>query len=113
MSPKEYDPDNPHYIDDDEKTEIDGWADPEARLMALEEAKSDPESAKAQVGDEEQGIFQRLDELLCEFTAEERKLFWLVFVEGTSIAAAGREAGVGGNVHAKFKKMLDTVGGKL
>ncbi len=95
-------------VDSETAVELDDWSDPEARLLRLEaeEIEAEEEVRKAP----QLGIFERLDELLADYTSEERRLFWLVFVDGVSIAAAGREAGVPGNVHVKFKKMLGTVG---
>ena len=91
---------------DEEPTfELDGWDDPEAQLLGMEDEDDEPtvdESGQL-------GILQRLDELLSGYTVEERKMFWLIFVDGLSITAAGREAGVGGDVHGKFKKMMSTV----
>jgi DNA-directed RNA polymerase specialized sigma24 family protein len=108
MCGKEYDPDNPGYAEDDEITREDiDWGDPEARMLRLED-EDDDEEENTEVGGR-LGVFHRLDELLAEYTPEERRLFFLVFVEGVSIAAASREAGVTGNVHVKFKKMLETV----
>ncbi len=94
--------------DGDAVVELDDWSDPEARLLRLEaeEIEEEEEARKAAP----LGIFERLDELLVDYSPQERRLFWLVFVDGVSIAAAGREAGVQGNVHVKFKKMLGTVG---
>ncbi len=82
--------------------ELDDWSDPEKRLLRQEAEEEEVEESERQ----ELGVFQRLDELLADFSPEERKVFWHVFVDGMSVAAAAREVGVSGNVHVKFKKML-------
>jgi len=103
MSARDFDPDNPAYGDDDNPAGgADSWGDPEAHLMRLEKE----EEAHAESPPQSPGALERLDELLADFRTAERRMFWLVFVEGSSVAAAGREAGVPGNVHAKFRKMM-------
>lgn len=82
---------------------LDDWSDPEKRLLRQEEQE---EIEDEEAGGPGMGIFQRLDEVLVDFSPSERKVFWLVFVDGMSVAAAAREAGISGNVHTKFKKML-------
>lgn len=84
-------------------TELD-WDDPEAQLLRSEEPEEEEEEEEEASTDT--GVFDRLDELLADFTSQERRLFWLVFVDGTSLAAAAREAGVGGNIYVKFDKMM-------
>jgi hypothetical protein len=91
--------------DDGPAMELDGWDDPEKQMLRMEDEDEEPtvdESGQL-------GILQRLDEILAGYTGPERKMFWLIFVDGLSIAAAGRETAVGGDVHSKFKKMMETV----
>jgi hypothetical protein len=96
-------PDLPVVTENDAGAQLDDWGDPEIRLLRQEEA------AEAEAEDEarpDMGIFQRLDVLLADFSSAERQVFWHVFVDGMSIAAAAREVDMAGNVHLKFKKML-------
>ncbi len=96
-------PEEPVADGSDSTAQLDDWGDPEVRLLRQEEAAEEEVEEEPR---QEMGIFERLDVLLADFTAEERQVFWHVFVDGMSIAAAAREVGMGGNVHLKFKKML-------
>ncbi len=96
-------PDIPVVGESDAGAQLDDWGDPEIRLLRQEESDAGEEE---EAGRTEMGIFERLDVLLADFSSEERQVFWHVFVDGMSIAAAAREVGMGGNVHLKFKKML-------
>lgn len=91
-------------------TDLD-WDDPEAQLLRSEEPEEEEEEEEETSKDS--GVFQRLDELLADFTSQERRMFWLVFVDGTSLAAAARAAEVGGNIYAKFDKMMNAMKNQL
>jgi DNA-directed RNA polymerase specialized sigma24 family protein len=80
-------------------------SDPESLLMRKEEEDDDDRKTVRRNA----GVFNRIDAILKGHPPAERKLFWMVFVEGWSIARAAARVGVSGNVEQKFQAMLATV----
>jgi len=81
--------------------------DPESLLLRREQ--EDEEEEEREVARGRAGVLEHLDAILSTHSKAERRLFWLVFVEGMSVAQAAREAGAGGNVYEKFNKMMAAV----
>ncbi|MBM4354581.1 MAG: hypothetical protein FJ109_12465 [Deltaproteobacteria bacterium] len=90
--------------DDDEAPDLSD--DPESLLMRREQ---EDEEELEETASDRTGVLERLDAILATHSKAERRLFWLVFVEGMSIAQAAREAGTGGNVYEKFSRMMEAV----
>ncbi len=90
--------------DDDDAP--DSSDDPESLLIRREQ---EDEEEKDEGDRGRAGVLARLDTILATHSKAERRLFWLVFVEGMSIAQAAREAGTSGNVYEKFNKMMEAV----
>ena len=83
----------------------DDGEDPERRLIQREEA-----AGREEEGDDKgAGLLNRTDELLKEFSLEEREMLRLVMEEDLSVTAAAEETGVRGNAHATLRKMLQVL----
>jgi DNA-directed RNA polymerase specialized sigma24 family protein len=92
--------------DDDDTPDLSD--DPESLLLRREQEDEEEEETRER-DRARAGVLDRLDMILAMHSQADRRLFWLVFVEGMSIAQAAREAGTSGNVYEKFNRMMDAV----